>query len=165
MSKTDSLTSEELRRQVAYDPTTGRFTRLQNTTRSRAGSEAGAYISSNGYAYICVGGKKRLAHRLAWLYVYGRYPSVFIDHINGDKTDNRIENLRAASYADNSQNQRRPRSDNRLKTMGVVAHGLRFKAQLTIAGVSKYLGVFDTIADAHEAYVRAKRIHHPACTI
>jgi|APGre2960657404_1045060.scaffolds.fasta_scaffold95953_2 hypothetical protein len=165
MSKQDSLTAEELHRHLDYNPSTGKFRRAIGQKRSPVGVEISVKQSTNGYFYICILGKKRLAHRLAWLHFYGEYPPTFIDHINGDKTDNRIENLRPASYSENSQNQRSPRSDNKLGVLGVCRSANKFKAQIRIDGRTTYIGLFESVEEARLAYVNAKRKHHPACTL
>lgn len=73
-------------------------------SRAKAGSVAGHSDRSRGYVDIRIDAKKYKAHRLAWLYVHGRWPEKLIDHINGVKTDNRLINLREASAAENAMN-------------------------------------------------------------
>lgn len=113
------LTAERLRQVVHYDPETGIITWIDRgkddfaqpstyaTFVSRClGKEAGC-PTGNGYRRITIDCQKHLSHRLAWLYVYGEWPSRHIDHINGDGCDNRIANLRDVSNAENHRNTRR----------------------------------------------------------
>lgn len=101
MSKYNStLTAEQLRWLLHYDPETGVFTRLiQLCNRVQVGDIAG-FIKYNGYRVIKVGDKPTpyFAHRLAWLYIHGEWPSKGIDHIDGDRANNRIANLREAIF-------------------------------------------------------------------
>lgn len=92
------LTSESLKLALNYDSKTGLFTNVEN------GKLCGCDSNSHGYISIGVYGKRHLAHRLAWLYVYGEFPKNQIDHINRVKTDNRIENLRDVTSAENLKN-------------------------------------------------------------
>ncbi len=106
------LSYDRLRELLHYDPETGVFTRLTKTgSRWLAGQIATPTMDSNGYAQLFVAGKKRAAHRLAWLYVYGTYPLGQVDHINGIQTDNRIANLRDTTPSENCQNKHGARSD------------------------------------------------------
>ena len=114
------LTAEDVRRELNYDPETGEFTRKTSFFKTRIGERAGSISKSTGYVVIAVCGAQYLAHRLAWLYVYGCWPSLHIDHINGEKTDNRIANLREATNGENMQNQRRARSNSKT---GLLAFG------------------------------------------
>lgn len=92
MSKAD-LTPERLRHLVRYDLKTGVFTwRVNRTARAKAGSVAGTK-NSLGYRQIGIDGHLHLAHRLAWLYVFGSHPKRRVLHINGVRDDNRFANL------------------------------------------------------------------------
>lgn len=96
----------ELRELLDYDPASGVF-RWRHTTRGyvQKGRVAGCY-TKNWYVNICVRGRNYGAHRLAWLYVHGEWPPKFIDHVNGDLSDNRIANLRPATRAQNGANRK-----------------------------------------------------------
>lgn len=99
----DKLTQEELRRHIHYNQETGIMTWILPTThRVHIGRIVGT--KSNGYVLTMLFGKRQYVHRLAWLYVYGKFPKVEIDHINGNKSDNRIINLREANRSQNSMN-------------------------------------------------------------
>jgi hypothetical protein len=123
VSGTPSALIAEVIAAVDYDPETGRFTwkRRENPTRGwnarYAGKEAG-WEGVRGYRHIHIGDKDYLAHRLAWLLTYGRWPEGDTDHINCDKADNRIDNLREATRSENSAN-RPPPAHNRSGFKGV----------------------------------------------
>lgn len=162
--KTELSDFDEANRLFLYNPDTGKF--LRNMTigmRAKAGTSPG-YIN-HGYHRIRFRGKTVEAHRLAWLIVYGEWPTKFIDHINGDRSDNRISNIRLADYRVNAENQRRARNDNRLGVLGVRVCGKKFEARIWVNGAPKKLGVFETIGAASAAYIAAKRILHEGCTI
>jgi hypothetical protein len=110
--------------------------------------------------------RKRYAeHRLAWLYFYGSWPALFIDHINGNRSDNRISNLRDVPLVVNNQNQREPRGNNTNGFLGVRVRNERIYAEIAVNGKSIKLGNFPSKEAAHEAYVQAKRKLHPGCTL
>lgn len=142
-----ALTAEKLRTLLNYDPETGVFSRAHG--KPNVGSPY-----PNGYIGIRVDYQRYLAHRLAWLHVYGEWPASEIDHINGDKTDNRICNLRLATRAENNANTR-CRAKSGFK--GVVLTKYGYRAAITINNRFKYLGLFKTPEEAHEAYCCAAR--------
>lgn len=158
-----------VRAALEYNPETGVFTWKRNSPARRAGSVAG-YMTNTGYLQIGVCRAKTMAHRLAWIHFYGRPPSGFIDHINGDRLDNRIANLRDVAWATNTQNVKSPRKkEGRLaQFLGVSISASKskpYKAHLTLNGKAKYIGIFRTPEEAHAAYIEAKRRLHPGCTI
>lgn len=124
-------------------------------------------INGLGYRVIRIDKRLYTAHRLAWLYVHGSWPSGVIDHINGDRGDNRIENLRDIPKAQNHQNLKRPPANNRTGWLGVTFSRRRqhYVAQICIDGRHLYIGSFPTAERAHEAYMRAKHKLHPAAII
>ena len=87
------INSNELRALLTYDKDTGVFRRNTSSGGQEIGSIAGT-ISKYGYIRIRIKNKAYFAHRLAWLYEYGVWPENEIDHINGEKSDNRLINLR-----------------------------------------------------------------------
>lgn len=132
---------------ITYDEKTGQF--IWNNTGRRAG-----WLEKNGYIRIEIDGKKYSAHRLAWLLVYGYEPKE-IDHINGNRSDNRIENLREVDRRTNNQNLKIHR-EGRLP-------GARFKdgswlSRIQIGKIEKHLGSFKTEKEAHSAYVEAVKL-------
>ena len=147
------ITQQELKEALHYDSETGKFTWLSRRgSNALKGSVAGTVIKK-GYRTISVGGAQRLAHRLAWLYVHGVCPELQIDHINGDKDDNRLVNLRLATNAQNHCN-RGKNVNNRSGYKGVCkkAGANIWIAYAMVAGKTKYLGSFKTPEDASVAY-------------
>jgi hypothetical protein len=152
------LTAERLRELLHYDPETGVFTWIKITgTRVRVGDVAGS-LTTNGYRRLAINGKSYKAHRLAWLYVTGGWPSADLDHINGVPGDDRWANLRLATRAQNGANSRRA-VNNKSGFKGVSWHAQNRKwvATIMVNGRNKHLGYFDDRAAAHEAYTIAAR--------
>lgn len=161
------ITAEAVRNLLDYSPGTGIFTRKTARPGQPVGSVAGS-MNDKGYIKIFVLGKVHGAHRLAWLYEYGKWPENEIDHINGDKSDNRIANLRDVSRKVNVQNQRRARKSRPLDLpLGVqfVRKLDKYVAEIGANGKRHYLGLFPSADLAHEAYLGAKRKLHEGCTI
>lgn len=129
-----------------------------------AGKRAGGIQAAGRGDYqrrvISIFGTAYYAHHLAWFYVTGQWPRVRLDHRDGNALNNRWENLRYATQAQNMQNSRR-RSDNQTGFKGVSfnrARG-RFQAHISINRKSRYLGLFDTAEEAHAAYCAAAKEH------
>jgi len=99
------LTQKRLKELLTYNPETGVFTRNCTTSpRAQAGQTVGSKHNA-GYLCVSIDRKSHLLHRLAWLYMYGFLPEHDIDHINHDRTDNRIRNLRSVTRSENLRNQ------------------------------------------------------------
>ena len=109
-------------------------------------------VTSKGHREIKVKGKEYKAHRLIWLYANGKFPDDQIDHINGDPSDNRIENLRDVTHQENQKNQKKPRT-NTSGHVGVYWHkgAEKWLARIIVDGVSNHLGLFNVLEDAVEA--------------
>lgn len=160
------ITAERLRELVTYDPKTGVFTRLTDARpRWKAGQETGWKHKHNRYVYVRADGKAYFAHRLAWLYMTGEWPEHDIDHIDGQIDNNAFANLRQVSETVNAQNQRRAHKGAKSGLLGVYPSGLRWRAMITVNKKTFYLGLFDKPEEAYDAYLTAKRISHPGCTI
>jgi len=127
-----------------------------NRGRVHIGDEAGAVIP-NGRLYLQVDGKKHLVHRVIWFLHYGECPQ-FLDHIDGNPLNNRIENLRPATKAQNAMN-RKVMSNNVTGVKGVYPHGKKFVASICIDGKNNYLDTFATPELAQTAYI-AQAKHH-----
>jgi len=155
------ITPERLRELLSYDPETGVFIRLITTSnRAPRGSVAGRN-NGNGYLRMMLDGQTYYAHWLAWFYVYGTWPDNEIDHRDGDGTNNRIDNLRQATHAQNGQNQPL-RITNKSGMPGVSWSKLhsQWEAYIWVNLKKKYLGLFDDVKDAGEAYLNAKQNLH-----
>jgi HNH endonuclease/AP2 domain len=158
------LTREKLQEVLHYDQDSGQFTWLTTSNRKKAGERAGTTVSHR-YRKIQVYNKIYYEHRLAWLYVYGEFPQDVIDHIDGNGLNNKIENLRCVSHSGNMQNQLRPHKNNKLKALGVTqTKNGKFRAQIFHKKI-KRLGVFDTVEQASQAYIQAKRELHSTCNL
>lgn len=123
------------------------------------GSVAGHKAAADGYTRISVAGQKFLAHHIVWCMHHGDLPKE-IDHINGDKSDNRIENLRLATRAQNAANFHKLRATNTSGMRGVTWDAAKssWKAQIGYQGKHKFLGYFDTQRDAGVCYNTVARI-------
>lgn len=141
------ITPDRLREVLAYDPDTGQFHwRVRGRGKyKRPGAHAGHY--DGRYVTMRVDGRKYYAHRLAWVYVHGVWPDGDIDHINEDKSDNRISNLRPASRSQNMLNVSRASERSQSGVRGVSPRRGRWRA--TISG--RHIGDFDTIEEAAAA--------------
>jgi hypothetical protein len=135
-----------------------------SSSRWKAGTSLGHTVDA-GYVLASVDYKMYKLHRLIWLWHFGVFPKNHIDHIDGNPSNNRIENLREATDAQNMQNQRKPRRNNKLGWQGVYQVNDRFRAVLTTDGKAKHLGYFKTPEEAHASYIAAKRKKHEFSTI
>jgi len=162
------LPLDRLQAVLDYNPGTGVFTwKVKTGSGVRIGSQAGCK-TSNGYRRIRIDNVEYLAHRLAWFYMHGQPPAHVIDHIDGNKQNNAINNLRVVNYRTNLQNQRKPGARNITGFLGVAfeRQTRKFKASINIDGISsKTLGRFSTAEEAYQVYVNAKRMHHAGCTL
>ena len=154
---TRGLTAQRLRGLLSYDSDTGEFRwLLYHGSRACAGMIAGS-LSPRGYRRIKLMGHQYGAHRLAWLHVHGRWPADQIDHINGDRADNCIANLREATHIENLRHRGGAPRNSKTGARCVWATGNRFRAHVRINGHKSYLGYFDTIGEADAAAVAARK--------
>ncbi|MBT9493914.1 MAG: HNH endonuclease [Paucibacter sp.] len=161
-----SITQERLKELLHYEPETGVFTwRVYRCAQARAGDRAGTVSKKSGYRFINVDHGMYLAHRLAFFYMSGNWPSKDVDHLKGNRDDNRWLRIRELSRQQNMQNLQKAHRDNRTGLLGVIPYKSRFTAQIRAGGKNRHLGVFDTAEEAHAAYLVAKRDIHPASTI
>ena len=149
-----------LKETLSYDQEMGLFTRLKRTSNCiKANVIACRLNNQNNYRQVDFMGKTYQAHRLAWFYVYGVWPSGQIDHINRNKSDNRLVNLRDCSISENKQNSGLYKC-NKTGFKGVFIKGKKFEAGIKINGKRIYLGTFGSPELAYEAYVSAaKKLH------
>lgn len=145
---------ERLRELLWYDPFSGQFRWMQSRGSITYGAVAGG-TNANGYVQIQVDGENYYGHRLAWFWMHGVWPEL-IDHINGDKSDNKLVNLRIATTSQNTLNTWKPRSTNKSGFLGVSPRRNGFRAQIVVNGKNKYLGQYPTAELAQTAYLQAK---------
>lgn len=149
-----ALTHDRLLELLHYEPETGVFTRLSTVNiRSQRGMQAGS-ISTLGYRLLGIDYHRFYEHRVAWFYVHKEWPPHTIDHIDGDRANNRLSNLRLATLTDNNRN-KPVRSTSQTGFKGVKRVGRRFRAQIDVNGRSIHLGYFASPEDAHCAYCKA----------
>jgi len=159
------LTHAELLQRLHYDKDSGIFLWKYAGFRKRIIGQRAGRIAKNGYLHIGLFGSSFLAHRLAWFYVYGAWPMKDIDHIDGNKLNNSIANLREATRSQNRQNLKSALAKKSNLPLG-VRRGKRIKrdvylAIISIDGQRRYIGTYSTANEAHEAYMAAKLKLHP----
>jgi hypothetical protein len=149
------INQNDLKTILHYDSETGVF------TRKRTNKITGC-VTPRGYVYIGINGKQIFAHRLAWLYVYGIMPPEQVDHINRNRSDNRISNLRLCNNIENGQNSKL-RSDNKSGFKGVSWEKNRKKWQVYvyINKRGKFFGYFDDLYEANLVATNARKKFHP----
>jgi len=151
-----------LKRIIDYDPNTGEFQWKERddvppkVNTRHAGKVAGGAQKRNHTTYcgICISQKQYLAHRLAWLYMTGDWPSSEIDHRDCNGLNNRWNNLRLATPSQNGANKR---ARNGLKGVSFVKRISRFHAKIKFHGLTRHIGYFDTAEEAHAAYMAAAK--------
>lgn len=160
------LTQERLKELLSYNPDNGLFVRIKSVKSKNIGDIAGGRNNHN-YIIIGIDGRQYKGHRLAWLYVYGVFPENEIDHINGIKDDNRIENLRDVTGSDNKCNLRIAQNNNSTRLLGVTKANKygSYQARIQTKGKRITIGMFPTKELAHNAYLEEKRKYHKTCTI
>lgn len=151
----EQFTIQRLRELLDYQPETGRFFWREDRRRARTGLLAGSICPINGYRRIRIAGRDYRAARLAWLYVNGVWPTHYVGHINGDRTDDRLVNLREATPAENSLNTADRSGRSLPRGVHKCSRGPRWFSRITHAGSTQYLGTFGAPSAAAEAYDRA----------
>jgi len=143
-----SLTSEELRQDLDYNPETGIF------TKRLTAQSVGCFLGPKRYILVHVKGRGYLAHRLAWLYMTGEWPKDQLDHINGIKDDNRWTNLREATNGQNRANCQLQKN-NTTGFKGVTAYpNGRYRARVNLNKKFIHLGYYATAEEAYAAYCK-----------
>lgn len=164
------ITQQQIREYIDYNHETGsavwkererNSVQAENFNARWVGKEIG-FTTAKGYRYAKVHGKPYMVHRLIWLYVFGFMPEQ-VDHINGDRVDNRLCNLREVTNSQNCKNQK-TRCTNKTGVTGVYRYRRgRWWAEITVEGDTKRLGIFEKFDDACAARWAAERRHgfHP----
>lgn len=145
---------ERIKELVDYNQENGLFTwKVYRGGKAKAGTPAGS-IRVDGYMAICIDKKSYFSSRIAWYLSTGIDPVNFdIDHIDGNKMNNRFSNLRLATESQNCSNRKR-RADNTSGFKGVYRMGKKWAANITANKCKKHLGVFDTPEIAYAEYLK-----------
>lgn len=153
-----SLTQKRLKELLVYDHHTGSFFwRVTLTGHIQANREAGSWHHT-GYRTIRIDNKNYQAHRLAWLYMTGKWPKGEIDHRDLNRGNNRFYNLRDVSKSINQHNGKAYKNNKKqLKGICWLKANKKWMAQIQKDKINHYLGLFDTPEDAHKAYCEAAR--------
>lgn len=155
------LDADACRKLLSYDPETGQlrwrersldqFNGNRNTwsvwNSQRAGNVAGSLCGPNGRKQVSISGKTYQASRIAWLIKTGDWPKRNIDHINGDPSDNRWENLRDVSQSENAKNAK-VGTRNKSGVLGVSRHGRKWYAHICKDGHRVFLGSRDSFFES-----------------
>lgn len=160
----NTVPCEHLHELLTYDPQTGEIrSRIGRGGRTKAGKLSGDF-GERGYLRINIRGKYFYGHRIAWCMKTGEWPDRFIDHIDGDKSNNAWSNLRLATKSQNGANMgkryRRGRATSHFKGVSWSAGSGSWRAQLTKDKKSYCIGNYRTELEAHEAYIRAAEKMH-----
>lgn len=156
------ITQAELKDQFDYDAENGILIR-----KFRNGypynKPCGHKPDCKGYGQVKVNGKIYLVHRLIWLWVYGKFPSMGIDHIDGNRMNNRIENLRDVDSKTNNHNQKilRTNTSGFPRVQWIDAQE-KYRVKISLDGRSIHIGVYDKFSDAILASKLAKIQYHPS---
>lgn len=162
----EKLTAQRLKELLDYEPETGVFSWKVSRRGVRPGRTGN--VRPDGYIRIGIDGVSYLAHRLAWLYMTGAWPSIDVDHFDGNPSNNRFSNLRDVSQQTNLQNFRTATRRNRSSSLLGVSYHARdelWRARIHIDGKERNIGYYKTSEEAHAAYLEAKRKWHEGCTI
>jgi hypothetical protein len=165
------VSPERLRELLSYDDQTGNFVwkKLPSSRcwRRQAGDVAGWVNPISGYVFIGIDGRQYPAHRLAFLYLHGVWPTGEVDHVDGNRANNRFSNLRDVPSQTNRENQRRAHADGTSGLLGVTwrQHAKKWSASICVDGNRMHLGYRQTKEEAHSLYLEAKRRLHSGCTI
>lgn len=162
MAGTD-LTAQKVRELLEYNPDTGVF-KWRRTAKGRRLDLSPGTVNDSGYLMITIGWRRWRAHRLAWLYMHSVWPSNQIDHINGNRLDNRLCNLREVDYVLNGQNKKKGTARNKSGFLGVDFRPQfverKWRATIFYNGKQKHIGMYQTPEEASRAYLEAKRKLH-----
>ena len=155
---------DKLKQYIDYNPDTGILTwkasQHQLSNRLKVGGECGSNVDSRGYKRVCFMGKQYRAHRVAWALHYGQEPVDQIDHINGNRIDNRICNLRLATNTENSRNSGLAKN-NTSGVTGITWHKQcnKWVAQITVNRKNHNLGLYVDKDEAIKVRKEAEKIH------
>ena len=137
------------------------YWKIRSSHRTKIGDEAGS-LNGCGYLRVQWKGKSYLVHRIIYEMAYGSIPDSYdIDHVNGIKTDNLVDNLRLATSSQNMWNSCKPKTNTSgLKGVHWHKRDQKWQAEIQIFGKKKHLGYFSTKEDAYAARLEAEKIYH-----
>jgi Demerecviridae HNH endonuclease len=161
-SKEEMLSFDEAKRIFRYEPETGKlFWRVNRWRRIKPGDEAATIATTTGYKIVRVGATY-LQHRLVWLLYYGEWPKGLVDHINLDKLDNRIFNLRTVNYSQSNANRRGSsrKKVGSLKGASFLQGKRVWRSSIKMDGKTKNLGNYRTELEAHLVFCAAAKLCH-----
>jgi hypothetical protein len=143
------LTQDELKEILFYCPITGVFywKKVKKASRQKIGSIAGHTSKATNYTSITINGKFNAAHRLAFVYMIGAYPAECVDHINGDRSDNRWKNLRDVKRSTNDLNRSKYKT-NKSGVSGVYANNESWMVRIGYKTERFYFGMYTTLDEA-----------------
>lgn len=155
------LSQLELQRQLSCDPLTGEFTRLVKTSWNADVGDKAGNIVANGYWQVSVNNKAYLAHRLVWFYFKGYWPKEMLDHVDGNKLNNALSNLREATRSQNMRNVRLMKTNTSgFKGVSWSNAAKKWQVRCKVLGKDNYLGLFESAEEASQAYETFASKHH-----
>lgn len=149
------ITQRELKSLMVLDYTTWEFTWKVKKGKAGIGKVVGSH-DTKGYKTTSIGGTSYKIHRLIWLYVYGEWPKGVLDHIDGNKSNNCLSNLRDTNQMINGANRTKLNKNNTSGYLGVYRDKKKWNAELIYLGEKFRLGSFDTPEKANEALIAFK---------
>lgn len=156
------FTQIKLKEMLDYDQETGLFKWRTRKANAVFPGDAAGCLNNFGYVRIGIGRKSYMAHRLAWLYCYGEWPETMIDHVNGNKSDNRITNLRKATRSQNTLNTKTHRNQtSKIRGVDWVKNRKKWMVRIQIEGARKTIGLFSSLDDAIKARKEAEKLIFP----
>lgn len=155
-----TVTHQQLLEILDYNPISGIFIwKKKISHKTVIGKVCGCYTRKNRYVYIELYKKRYVAHRLAWFYVYGVWPPKYIDHVNGNKHDNRLRNLREATARDNTRN-KSVRRNTKTGKKGVTYEDGKYRVRICTDHGRLNLGAYSSLGEAMRVYDEAAIMYH-----
>lgn len=155
----ENILIPDLRQLLSYNPETGALVWLPRPKHLNkrgwntryAGKSALNTLHSDGYRMGKVNGVRVYAHRVAWALTHGSWPTFVVDHINGDRSDNRITNLREATNRDNAMNIRSTTRRSGIPCVWWVEGSMKWRVRKTLDGKRREIGTYHSLDEAVEA--------------